>query len=105
MKRLSKSFKKNGIDYELIKRNEIIAFFALSIDDTLVGYEVARIYQNAERVIAGKLIYATEGISGNEQFGYDGSRAFFPSDKKRAKEYFTTLDKELKVREAEKAEI
>lgn len=105
MKPLEQTFTKNGIDYDTVKRTERVVLLRLFLDGTLVGYEVSRIYQNPERTMAGHLIQPSESISGNEQFGTDGSKAFFPDHFARAEDYFLELNAELDVKEAEKAEI
>ena len=98
MKILETVFRKGGIDYKMIERNTKVALFELSFDKEIVGYEVSRIYQNKERIMAGHLVEAGEGITGNEQFGYDGSKSFFPQDKNRAEKYFLELTGELAVK-------
>jgi hypothetical protein len=105
MKPLEQTFTKNGIDYDTVKRTEKVALFRLFLDGTLVGYEVSRIYQNPERTMAGHVIQATESISGNEQFGTDGSKAFFPDHFTRAEDYFLELNAELDAKCVENAII
>lgn len=91
MQKLKQTFRKNGIDYKLIKRSDAVALFELRLYDNIVGYEVNKIYQNEERTMAGVLIPAGEGITGNEQFGSDGSKAFFPDDRVEADRYYHEL--------------
>ena len=105
MKTLEKQFSKNGIEYEMLDRGHYCALFKLTLDGVHVGYEVPRIYQNEEYQMAGVTIGARESISGNEQFGNDGSKAFFPNESDRAKSYFKELESTIEAKEAEKTEI
>lgn len=105
MKPLEQTFSKNGIDYDTIIRSNKVALFRLFLDGTLVGYEVSRIYQNPERTMAGVVIQPTESISGNEQFGGDGSKAFFPDYFNKAEDYFLELNAELDAKCVENAII
>lgn len=99
MGKLKGSFRKNGIDYKLLQRNEIVVMYELTIDNVVVGYEVSRIYINDERIIAGVIIKSGVGITGNEQFGKDGAKSFFPDDLKRAEKYFEQLAEAVAVKE------
>lgn len=98
MKTLNTTFRKSGIDYRMMKRTDKVALFELSGD----GYEVSRIYANEEYTMHGKIIPAGESISGNNEFGYDGSKAFFPADKTEAENYFIELNSKLLAKEAAK---
>jgi hypothetical protein len=99
MKKLETTFSKNGIDYETIKRTEKVGLFKLTLDNEHVGWEVARIIQNDARTIAGVDIEAGESIVGNEAFGSDGSKAFFPMYEEKANDYFDVFNAELDFKE------
>jgi hypothetical protein len=58
----------------------------------MAGYEVCKININKAGDRFGKYFPESESIPGNEQFGFDGSKAFFPRDLIRAKEYLKKLD-------------
>lgn len=89
MEKLKSSFRKNGLDYKLIDRTDFVSLFELSLDNQIVGYEVAKIYQRNDQ-------YGhREAVPSNEQFGYDGSKAMFPSCIDRAKKYFFDFNIEL----------
>lgn len=95
-----KSFRKNGLDYELLNRTERVALFELRIDigkstSSVCGYEVCKINFNKARTLWGKDLPESESVPSNEQFGYDGSKCFFPHDLERAKEYFKKFDDKL----------
>lgn len=97
MEKLKGSLRKNGVDYKLIQRNQKVALFELTIDNVEVGYEVAKlmIIPNYERF--GKHYPERESLPGNELFGNENSKAFFPQDKARALEYFQELTYKLNI--------
>jgi hypothetical protein len=99
MKTLEKRFNKNGIEYILLDRTDSVALFELLCDNITVGYEVAKVYINAERIIAGVTISEGESITGNERFGYDGSKSFFQHDRELAVKYFTEFTNKLRDKE------
>jgi len=89
MQKLKTSFRKNGIVYKLLERTDKTAFFELKLPTgEMAGYEVSRILVNSEREIKGRKLTASESITSNERFGYDGSKSFFPSDYTGALKYF-----------------
>jgi hypothetical protein len=89
-----KSFRKNGLDYKLLDRTDRVALFEQKIPEGgLAGYEVCVIYHNQAGFRFNKIMPESESITGNEQFGYDDSKAFFPFDLERTKEYFKFVDK------------
>ena len=103
MRKLETTFSRKGIDYEMIDRSDKVGLFKLSLEGTHVGYEVAKIYHNEARTIAGVDIEEGESIPSDEMFGNDGSKAFFPMDRKRANAYFMKFKLELELKEADKA--
>jgi hypothetical protein len=109
MRKLETTFVKNQLTYELINRHEKCGLFKLwLIEDYLpapchCGWEVCRIFQNEERIIAGHTVVAGESITGNDSFGADGSKAFFPHDKNDAIAYLEEFKLELELKEADKS--
>ena len=95
MEKLKVAFRKNGLNYNMIDRTVEVALFEQKIDNEVVGYEVCKIYFNKARTLWGKNLPESESIPSNEQFGYDGSKCFFPHDLKLAKEYFKEFDDKL----------
>jgi hypothetical protein len=95
MKKLQMTFRKNGLNYTLLKRNDKVALFEL--DFGVSGYEVSRIHHQPESVICGRTIEAGEVLASNEVFGSEGSKAFSSSGKKRAETYFDALTASLNL--------
>lgn len=105
MKTLDKIFSRKGIQYETLERTDKVGFFKLTLDGEHVGYEVSRIHQHGDYEVAGVAIEAGENIVGDEAFGADGSKAFFPSEHGRALGYFNDFCQEIADKSAKKAEI
>lgn len=99
MKRLEKSFGKNGLKYQMIERSDNVAIWKLTFSNVIVGYEVSRINVTPETIINGNIITERETIPSNEAFGTEGSKAFFPDDFDRALGYYNVLTESLKLRE------
>jgi hypothetical protein len=76
MKRLKTEFRKNGLDYTLIKRNDKVALFRLGLESAPDGYEVCKIYKMRKHSAFGIDFEESEKISGNDQFIKDGSGSF-----------------------------
>ena len=76
MKILKTEFRKNGLDYTLIKRTDKIALFQLGHLPDPDGYEVCRIYIMRPHKAFGVYFEESEVISTNDQFFADGSGAF-----------------------------
>jgi hypothetical protein len=76
MKILKKEFRKNGLDYTLLKRTDKIALFQLGHLPDPDGYEVCRIYIMRPHKAFGVDFEESEIISSNDQFLLDGSGAF-----------------------------
>lgn len=95
METLKTSFRKNGIDYNLIDRAEITVLFELKINRELAGYEVCKIHFRKAGVFKGKSYPESEVLPSNEQFGFDGSKTFFTHDSELAKEYCKKFEVEL----------
>lgn len=93
MRPLKTEFKKNGVQYTLIERNEKVALF--SLDFGVSGYEVSVICQQQEKELFGNKIEAAEIIASNEQFGADGSKAFSSSGFNRAQQYYKDISRHL----------
>lgn len=97
MKRLQEKFRKNGLPYTLIKRNEFVAMYGIggTYTDKILHYEVIRIIAVPETEIKGRIIPAHEAIPGNELFGKEGSKCIHNRD--RAERYFLELTDNLKM--------
>lgn len=87
MKLLKESFRLNGLQYTLLKRNEVVALYGIGgiYTSNPTHYEVSKIYIRDDEY--GK----REHIPGNEQFGRDLSRCF--NDYESALKYFDELTK------------
>ena len=85
MKLLKESFKLNGLQYTLLKRNELVALFGIggTYTDEPKHYEVDKIY------IRNDQYGIRESLPGNEQFGRDLSRCF--NSHESALRYFDEL--------------
>ena len=73
MKILKTRFRKNGLDYTLLKRTDKVALFQLGHLPDPDGYEVSRIYIMRPHKAFG---VDFEIITNNDQFFTDGSGAF-----------------------------
>jgi hypothetical protein len=91
MKLLDESFRREGLLYKLLKRNEAVALYGIGghFSDEVKSYEVDKIYIRKD-------IWAEdrEHIPSNELFGKDRSR-WFPA-KEQALDYFDELTIKLK---------
>ena len=76
MKILKTEFRKNGLDYTLLKRTDKIALFQLGPETAPDGFEVCRIYIMRPHKAFGVDFEESEIISTNDQFLSDGSGAF-----------------------------
>jgi hypothetical protein len=76
MKLLKTEFRKNGLDYTLIKRTDKIALFQLGPSSDPDGYEVCRIYIMRPHKAFGVYFEESEVITSNDQFLSDGSGSF-----------------------------
>jgi hypothetical protein len=95
MKKLDESFRRNGLQYTLIKRNEYVALYGIggTYTDKILNYEVARIkIRNDDYEIR-------EHVAANCDFGNERSRCYNNMD--RALKYYdeltTTLRKDKKL--------
>jgi hypothetical protein len=90
MKKLKESFRRNGLLYTLIIRNEYVALYGIGGEytDKPISYEVDIIYirkdQYGER----------ERIAANSDFGIDRSRCF--ANEQKALEYYDDLTVDLR---------
>lgn len=96
-KRILDRFRKNGLTYKMLDRNEVVVLFELFIGNARVGFEVSKITVVPEGDRFGMHFPETETIPTNERFGYEGSKSFFPNDANRAYEYFGELTAKLKM--------
>lgn len=97
MRQLQEQFRKNGLPYTLIKRNDVVALYGVggTFTDKILHYEVCQIHQQHERVFKGVQFEAGEALPSNEQFGRDGSRAIV--NREEALTYFDELTTTLKM--------
>ena len=75
MKTLETNFRKNGYEYELVKRNEIAAIFAQKSEGRVIAYETIIIkfyaYTNTgNHIIEGGEYYPTTKMWGKDGFTY-----------------------------------
>ena len=98
MELLAKTLKKNGFIYELVDRNQHVAFYQL--DGGTSGYEVFLIPIAKEREVFGKGYPERERLPGNEEFGIKFySKSFHGKDaKERATKYYEWLKTKFKER-------
>ncbi|MCJ7449217.1 MAG: hypothetical protein MUO72_16195 [Bacteroidales bacterium] len=91
MKRLKERFRKNGLPYTLLKRNEVVAMYGIggTYTEKILHWEVCKIY------IRNDKYGIRESIPSNEQFGRDPSRCF--NDIESALQYFEELTTKLKL--------
>lgn len=75
MKNLNQ-FRKNGLDYTIVKSNDKVALYLLGDIIAPDGYEVVRIYKMRSHKAFGVEFDESEKISSNDQFRKDGSGAF-----------------------------
>jgi hypothetical protein len=94
METLRDRFTKNELPYQLIKRNAVVAMYGVggTYTDKILHYEVCQIYINKAGDRFGQHFPESESLPSNEEFGMDGSeltrsKAYFPHDLDRAKEY------------------
>jgi hypothetical protein len=87
MKLLKVSFRRNGLLYILLQRNDLAAIYGVggTYSDRVSHYEVCKIYIRQDKY--GE----RESIPNNEQFGRDLSRCF--NNYKSAVKYFDELTK------------
>ena len=87
---LSERFRKNGLPYKLLKRNEVVALYGVegTFTDKIFHYEVCRVH------IRNDQYGYREAIPSNEQFGRDGSLAII--DYGEAIQYFEEFTSTLK---------
>ena len=76
MKTLKEHFRKNGLNYTLLKRTDKIALFQLGHLPDPDGYEVCRIYIMRPHKAFGVDFEESEIITSNDQFLTDESGSF-----------------------------
>lgn len=85
MDKIKNMFRKNGLPYLLIKRNDLVALYGVAgtFTDKILHYEVCRIrFRNDKYGFR-------EALPSNEQFGREGSLAIINLDE--ALRYFEEL--------------
>ena len=86
LKRLKDTFGKNGFTYRIVYRDESVALIQTFTGDIPTGFEVVRIYTRDGR----------EYITTNARFGFDGSKCFFRTQPRTARQYYEFLSNRLK---------
>ncbi len=80
MKILKTQFRMNGLQYTLLKRNEVVALYGIggTYTNEILHYEVDIIY------IRNDKYGEREAIANNENFGRDRSKCFMNKDLQRS---------------------
>lgn len=94
MKLLETNFRRDGLLYTQLKRNDIIVLYSVSgtSSDRVSFYEVCKIYKRKPDKYCN---YEREAIPNNEQFGKDLSRHFINYN--AALKYFDELSIRLNL--------
>ena len=97
MKTLKETFRKNGLPYQLIKHNEVVALYGVggTYTDKILHYEVCQIHLRKMHVIKGVTLPESEGLPSNKEFGRDKSRAIVRYGD--AMEFFEQLTRRIKT--------
>lgn len=69
MKLLETNIRRKGYDYTQIERRGDVAIYRQDLNGDCIAYEVFEIRKHNERIIAGVLIPASEGMASDEQWG------------------------------------
>lgn len=85
------SFRKNGLTYIMKTRNAKVALYELFLNGQSVGYEVCVLKVLPKERILKRLYPEREALPSDEEFGMDGSKAFFPGELEKAKAYFDNM--------------
>ena len=91
LKTLALKFRKNGLPYKLIQRNDFVALYGIAgtFSDHILHYEVCRIQIRDDQY--GR----REALPSNEQFGRDDSRAILGYEE--ALEYYEELTSRIRI--------
>ena len=91
MNKLSDRFRKNGLPYRLIQRNDFVALYGIggTFTNHILHYEVCRIHIRDDQY--GR----REALPSNEQFGRDESRAILNYEEALA--YFQELTSRIRI--------
>ena len=91
MKSLEERFRRSGLSYTLLTRNNFVALYGIGgiYTDKILHYEVCKIY------IWNEKYGFRESIPSNQRFGRDPSRSF--NDIESANKYFEELTTRLKL--------
>jgi hypothetical protein len=95
---LPDTFKKNGILYRIIVRNDNVVMYTLLDGATKIGYEVCPVHITHEQTKFGKKYPSRESLPSNYEFGLEGSKAFFPYEYQRAHNYYHELTSRLQIK-------
>lgn len=88
---LKVKFKRNGLPYTLLKRNDTVVLYGIggTYTDQIISYEVSKIYIRIDKY------GIREALPSNERLGRDQSRSF--NDLETAMKYFDELSTTLKL--------
>jgi len=91
VQKLKTAFRKNGLSYTLVQRNNTVAMFGVSgtFTNQILHFEVCKIKLVPAGEMFGKSFPAHETIPGNEMFGKEGSAAIV--QRNEADKYFEEL--------------
>lgn len=95
IQRVKSEFRKNGLPYTLLKRNEVVALFGVggTFTKKILHHEVCRIKIVPAGEMFGKTYPAHETLPSNEMFGRDGSAAIVK--RIEADKYFEELTQRI----------
>jgi hypothetical protein len=89
---VSSTFRKSGLTYVLRKRNKVAVLYELFLGLNSVGYEVCVLKILPEETILGRQYPMREGLPSDEEFGMEGSKAFYSYDFVSTSGYLTDLN-------------
>lgn len=95
-RKLPEKIRKNGFDYQLIRRIDDVAVYSQSDEGKLVAYEVFEIRKAEAGEFMGKTVEAREKMPSNEEWG---NNAFTVHTLDRAFQYVKEILKRIKIRD------
>jgi len=102
MNPLKEHYRKNGYDYDLVKRNEHVAMFIQRDKGRQVAFEVGYIHRDKGGTIAGNVIPAGERLWSNEMVG---QIAWIRMDQESADTLFNELTTNAQEKAARKEAV
>ena len=95
MEKLPQTFRKNGYDYTLVKRDDLVAMYEQHISDTVSRFEVFKIKIAPDTYIHDNFIPSHECIPSNEQFGITAWSCW---DREQAEIKFSEISRDVKAK-------